>query len=245
MKIFDCNCSYGRAARPPHRFAAEVPQLIEELDWCGIDQALVYHTNQRFASPVNWNGILTEDLQGQPCLHPTWAILPPACGELPAPDEFVAAMRAAGVRALRAFPQEHHYRLDATTFGPLFKQMAQRCIPLFAKENLVPLRDLLHGCPDLIVVAVNQGPHSVERHLRPLLDAYPNLHVETSRYMVEGLIEEFVDRYGPERLLFGSGFPDNCSGAALLRLAQADIDPEARVAVAGGNLQRLLEGVRL
>ena len=64
--------------------------------------------------------------------------------------------------------------------------------------------------------------------------------METSYYIVDGLIEESCDRYGPSRLLFGSGFPDNCSGAALLRLAQADIDDEAKQAVATGNMERLL-----
>lgn len=100
-------------------------------------------------------------------------------------------------------------------------------------------------CPELIIVAMNVGPHSLERYLRPLLDDFPTLYIETSHYLVEGLIEEFVARYGPERLLFGSGFPDVCTGAAMLRLAQADIAEDAKVAIAGGNLARLLAEVRL
>jgi len=245
MEWFDCNCSYGRPARPPMRFAADAGEILREMDFCGIGEALVYHANQRFESPVTWNPILSAETHGQPRLHPTWTILPPATGELPDPDDFVTAMAEHGVRALRAFPQEHRYRLDGMTFDPLFRLLVKRRVPLFAKANLVDLKELLSDFPDLIVVAVNQGPHSLERHLRPLLDAFPGLAVETSYYMVEGLIEEFVDRYGPERLLFGSGFPDNCSGSALLRLAQADIDAEDRAAIAGGNLKRLLKEVAL
>ena len=154
-------------------------------------------------------------------------------------------MRGHGIRALRAFPQEHHYSLDWLTFGELFKMLAERRIPLFAKENLLLLKELLEDSPALTVVAVNQGPHSLERYLRPLLDRYPNLYVDTAYYMVEGLIEEFCERYGPDRLLFGSGFPDNCSGAALLRLAQADIGEAARSAIAGENLERLLRGAEV
>ena len=97
----------------------------------------------------------------------------------------------------------------------------------------------------MTVVAVNQGPHSFERYLRPLLDRFQNFHLETSGLLVEGLIEEFCVRYGPDRLLFGSGYPDNCRGGALMRLAQAEVADADKAAIAGGNLDRLLNQVRL
>jgi uncharacterized protein len=241
VRIMDCNCSYGLTGRPPPRFAATPTDLIAELDFCGVDSALAFHTNQRFASPVKWNEILTSDLRGQARLRGTWAILPEACGELPPPEKLLDAMREHGIRALRAFPQEHRYRLDGLACPRLFQLMARRRIPLFAKENLLALKEILSDCRDLIVVAVNQGPHSLDRHLRPLMDAFPNLRVETSGLLVEGLIEGLCERYGAERVLFGSGFPDNCNGAALLRLATADIGEDARAAIAAGNLERLLQ----
>ena len=90
------------------------------------------------------------------------------------------------------------------------------------------------------MVAANQGPHSLDYYLRPLMDPFPNLHVGTSYLFVEGLIEGLCERYGPERLLFGTAFPDNCSRRRTLRLAQADIGEEARALIAAGNLERLL-----
>ncbi len=240
MHVFDCNCAYGKSGRPPLRYAQDTPALLQEMDWCGIDRALVYHAGMRFDAPPVWNTQISEDVRTSPRLAATWAILPAQTGEFPAPDALFPAMQAQGVRALRAFPDEQRYRLDRCTFGALFAALAARHIPLFVKENIVEIGHLLAECPELIVVAMNVGPHSLERYLRPLLDAYPTLHVETSHYMTAGLIEEFVARYGPERLLFGSGFPDVCSGAALLCLAQADIPDKARSAIAGENLDRLL-----
>ncbi|MDD5708564.1 MAG: amidohydrolase family protein [Kiritimatiellae bacterium] len=240
MKFLDCNCSYGRAARPPFRFAADVPALLAAMDWCGIERALVYHASQRFSSPVTWNPVVAEETGRSARLWPSWAMLPSACGELPAPDDLVAAMQRRNVRALWAFPQEHHYRLDRQSFPDLFRLMAEQRIPLFAKENLAALKELLVECPELIVVAMNQGPHSLNRHLFPLMDAFPNLLLDTSHLLVEGAIEAICERYGPERLLFGSAFPDNCAGGARLRLAHADIGAADRAAIAGGNLERLL-----
>lgn len=263
MTYLDCNCSYGCAARPPHRFAATPHALLAEMDHAGVAGGLVYHTNQRFASPATWNAVVAADISERlPCrghccprspthatarpadmrarLLPAWAILPESCGELLPPAELVAAMPEHGVSALYAFPQEHRYRLNGRTFPELFRLMTRHRIPLFAKENLYQLQDLLTDCPDLIVVAVNQGPHSLDRHLRPLMDAFPNLHADTSYLLVEGLIADLCERYGPERLLFGTAFPDNCSGGARRCLEQAAISEEARGLVAGGNLQRLL-----
>lgn len=245
MNWFDCNCSYGKISRPALRFAATPQALLEEMNICGIDKALVFHGCQQISSPVTWNPRLIEEVRGESRLSPTWAILPPSTGELLPPDLFFESMKAAGVRALWAFPQEHRFRLDGVSFESLFKGMIERRIPLFAKQNLLDLKELLVECPDLRVVAVNQGPHSMERFLRPLLDKFPNLYLETSGLIVDGLLEEFCERYGCERLLFGSGFPGNPPGAALMRVAHADLDETTRMAVAGGNLTRLLGEVQL
>jgi hypothetical protein len=243
MRFFDCNCSFGHAARPALRYASTAAELLAEMDYCGIDRALVYHAGQRFGFPGAHNAEIVRDLRDLPRLLPVWAIMPDQTGEQPEPEQFIADMRRNGVKALWTFPEEHRYRLDRRTFGGLFALMANKRIPLFAKQNLEDLGDLLVDFPDLRVIAVNQGPHSLERYLRPLLDTFPNLSVDTSYYIVEGAIEELCERYGAHRLMFGSAFPDNCSGAALLRLAQAEIDDEARQAIASGNLERLLEEV--
>jgi len=245
MWIFDCNCSFGPDVKPAFRYARNPEELLAEMDFCGIDRALVYHAGQRSASPTVHNPRLLGQVADHGRLEGTWTILPPQTAEQPAAQPLLQDMTDRGIRALRAFPDEHRYRLDGRTFGDLLDALAQRRIPLLVKLNASSLGELMSEFPRLTAVAVNQGPHSLERYLRPLVETYSNLHIETSCYMVEGLIEEFCERYGPRRLLFGSGFPDNCSGAALLRLAQAEIDPEQKKMIAGENLRRLLEGAGL
>ena len=240
MKYFDCNCSYGVNPLPAFRYARSPDELLDEMDFCGIDQALVYHSNMRFGNPIAYNQRLMEEIKTIRRLSGTWAILPPQTGEGPEPEELLRNMRANSIRALRAFPQEHRYRLDARTFGDLLEVLTERHIPLFIKENLIDIGDLLADFPALTVVAVNQGPHSFERYLRPLIETYPNLYIDTSYYIIAGAIEDFCNRYGHERLLFGSAFPDNCSGGAILQLMHCDIDEASKRAVAAENLERLL-----
>jgi predicted TIM-barrel fold metal-dependent hydrolase len=68
----------------------------------------------------------------------------------------------------------------------------------------------------------------------------PNLHIDTSTYVAHRQLESFVDKFGPERLAFGSRLPLYTAGAALGVLATARISDEARLSIAGGTLRRLL-----
>ena len=245
MEYFDCNIGMGVPGARGFRYAVSAADVLEELDFCGVGRALVYHTAMRYESPAVGNRLLQERLGPDPRLVPLWAIGPSQTGELPAPGAFLDQMKALGVRALRVFPDEQRYALDSRTMGDWFELMQARHIPLLAKTNCVSIANLLQSFPNLIVVAVAQGPHSLERYLRPIVQEFPNFYIDTSSYMVDGLIESFCARYGPSRLVFGSGFPDNCSGAALLRLAQADISDADRGAIASGNLARILGEARL
>ena len=143
MEFFDCNCSFGKNMLPAFRYAADAEELIQEMDFCGIHRALVYHTNMRFGSPTVWNPRLVDAVVGQERLEGSWAILPPQTAELPQPEQFIEQMQANGIRAVRAFPQEHRYFLNKDTFGALFELFTRRRIPLFAKESLVRLNELL------------------------------------------------------------------------------------------------------
>jgi len=49
-----------------------------------------------------------------------------------------------------------------------------------------------------------------------------------------------VDQFGPDRAIYGSRLPLYTPGTALGVIASARIRDEAKIAIAGGNLRRLL-----
>ena len=83
------------------------------------------------------------------------------------------------------------------------------------------------------------------RLFRPLLERYPHLYVDTAHYLLDGGIEGLVERYGPGRLLFGSGFSTCYFGGMMLALKHSEIDEAAKSAIACENLERILEEVQL
>jgi hypothetical protein len=243
MDWFDCNCGIGVPAKPFGTVFAAAGELLDELDFCGVGDALVFHLAQQSESPQAGNGLLVAETFNQPRLHPTWAILPPQTDcEVPA---FLADMKKQGVRALRAYPEEYRYLLNGVTFGALLEELVALKIPLFLGPRWQEVTDLLGDFPKLTLVVINHSDWGDDRLFRPLIERYPRLHLDTSNYQLERGLSDFVRKYGADRLLYASGSPNLQMGAALLTLAQADMSDEAKAAIAGGNLRRLLLEVRL
>ncbi|NPV81609.1 MAG: amidohydrolase family protein [Firmicutes bacterium] len=245
MEFFDCNCWFGVPAVPPLRFPEKVDELLEEMSFCGVSQALVYHVSERDDSPLVGNQVLIQEIEGRPGLYPVWAILPSVTGEQESPDKFVARMKENSVMVLRAFPAQHKYLLNANTFGPLFEVMVQKNIPLIVGADWSLITGLLEDFPRLTLIAISSNPWGQDRYFRPLIEKYPNLYLDTSRYELDWGLKAFCNKYGPERMLFGTGFPDFNMGGPILTLLQTDIPDEYKAAIGSENLKRLLRGVRL
>jgi hypothetical protein len=241
---FDCNCGFGVPAKPLGGVLRSAADLIGELEFCGVGEALIYHVAMEAESAQVGNRLACEETQDDPRLHPTWAVLPPQTEELGTVEEFLAGMRQHDVRALRAYPEEHRYRLDGLTFGSLLEELVPRRIPLMTGPHWQVIADLLSDFPELTLIIRNHGNWGDDRYFRPLIERYPRVHLDTSDYQQAEGVSDFVRRYGPDRLLYGSGAPTLQMGAALLSLAGADVPAEAREAIAGGNLRRLLSEVQ-
>jgi len=253
LKFFDCNISFGTLMLRPIRFAETVQELLAEMSYYNISEALVHHAKQRDDSPLIGNEILLKEIEGFDRLHGTLAILPLQTGELRSIEAIMNKMRAKDIRAFWAFPAEHRYSMSRTALGAFYDLMVERNIPLFIHinescEGLTGWRlieTILADVPDLTLVVTEHGSWGQDRFFRPLIEKYENLYLEISRYELDGGIKDFCKRYGAERLLFGTGFPGWNPGGPILMLAQADISMRERDMIASGNLERILGRVRL
>jgi hypothetical protein len=245
MIFFDCNAFIGRPARrglyPP---APTAQDILVEMDFCGVERALVWHIAQFDASPHTGNALLTQAIQGQSRLLGGWAILPNQAHEFPPFETFLEKMRLSRVVALRAFPNDHHFLLNAVAMGSWLEPMVTHRVPLFLSvergANWPIVYDLMAEFPNLVCVICDHGCWGEDRRFRPLIERYPHVYVDTAQYLLDGGIEAFVADYGPERMLFGSGFPVSYLGGMMIALRHARISDEAKDAIAGKNLERLL-----
>ena len=249
MKFFDCNAFIGRPARgeiyPP---ALTAEAILVEMNFCGVERGLVWHIAQFDAAPQLGNDLLTQAITHQPRLAGCWTVLPNQAREFPPFEVFLATMHKANVSAIRAFPLDHHFLLNRVAMGSWLEPMVAHHVPLFLSVARGASWEIAYAVlsefPDLVVVICDHGCWGEDRRFRPLIERYPNVYVDTSQYLLDGGIEAFVQDYGAERMLYGSGFPASHFGGMMLAIRHAKISEEAKAAIASGNLERLLREVR-
>lgn len=261
MKWIDCSASIGLGGINREiinhenyyvyekvRQAEHAAQLLEEMDFCGVDEAFVYHHAMVENDPGYGNELILQEVAQCPQrLHATWAILPPITEEQYAPENLIPAMKKHNVKALRTYPVKNRYFLDRITMGELLDVLVEKKIPLFLspQDGWQYIFDVLKEFPELTVVLTNYGLWGSDRFFFPLIKAYKNVYIDTSDYQVINGINKFCDKFGDERLLFGSNFPMDYFGGPITALMSSDLPAESLEKIASGNLERLISEVRL
>jgi len=231
--LFDANVRLGHSG-VHGELALDGVELIREMDRFGIQQALVSHLEAEEYDAAEGNLALARELNGR--ITPAWAALPE-----PGFMEGLPAHKPFAVRLFYGL-QKHNFSSSAWCSGELYEYLQSHSIlTLIAREAIEwdALSQLLKGFPRLPILLLETG-YRVDRYLFPLFRQHPNLYIDTSTYVAHRQLESFVDRYGSERLVFGSRLPLYTPGAALAVLATARISEEAKLLIAGGTLRRLL-----
>jgi predicted TIM-barrel fold metal-dependent hydrolase len=245
LRFFDCNTFIGTPQHALPGGGVKAAGLVQALDRAEIARALVWHIAQLDGHPLEGNALLEREIAPyRDRLVPCWSALPPQTGELGDIDEWFAGAAAAGVKALRLWPRAGRFLMRREAVGEVLERMAARGWPLIyslARGGEWPeLYDLAAEFPRLPIIVGDVGCWGPDRFFRPLLDKFPNICLEISDYFVPGGLEAFVERYGPQRLLFGTAFPAQHHGGMMLMLAHAEVSDEAKQMIAAGNLERLL-----
>ena len=248
FEFFDVNTFLGVPTRNTLNSPASAAELLAEMNAAGIGKAVAWHIAQHDYDAAEGNRLLSEAIADETRLYGCWSILPPQTGEVIG-DDFFSRMKQNRIVALRAFPPVHRYMLNTITFGRFMYQLFERRIPLLLSLNRGFTWESIHAfCKEFTfahVIICDIGVWGVDRYTWPLLDACPNLYLETSMLSIEdGGVEAGVRRFGGERFVFGTGFPDRYPQAAVLQLLHAEISDADREKIASGNLRRMVEGIR-
>jgi predicted TIM-barrel fold metal-dependent hydrolase len=251
LEFFDCNAFIGSAQKGTWKPARGRTEILAAMDDAGIEKALIWHVAQQDCSIAEGNDLVSEAVGGERRLWGCWTILPPQTGEIPDAPRLFARMRDERIRAVRIFPNDHRYVPGRTALGSLLEGVIKHRVPVFVSVERgatdYPVIDRLLGeFPRLSCVLCDVGIWGVDRFVRPLLERFPGVRVETSYLALhDGVLESLVGRYGARRFLFGTGFPDRLPASAMLPLAHAPISDGDRRLIAAANLEGLLAEVKL
>lgn len=99
-------------------------------------------------------------------------------------------------------------------------------------------------CPDTIVIMGHMGGFY---HCEAAIEAarsYPNILLDTSAMPYPEMIRRAVETIGAERVLFGSDGPGCVPRLEVEKVRLAGLSPADQALILGGNIKRILDGVR-
>lgn len=249
FEFFDCNCSIGRSSvLYPGSF--HTPEdLVRRMKSYGIGKALIFQSIARDHFPAEGNPILMEAIENHDELYPCWVVMTHHTGEFPNPSSLQKQLKENNVKAVRIFPSQerHNYSLKLYSAGELFEMLEQHRIPLFVDIDEIgwnKIDEILDNFPSLPIILCNTG-YRADRYIYPLMQAFPNLYIETSRYLSHLGVEALCKSAGTDRLLFGTGMPLYTGAGAVFFINNLMIEKSEKAKIASGNLQRLLSEVVL
>lgn len=219
--------------------------LLEEMDHCSVSAALVASTQSVSYEPRMGNLALSEAIAPYSYLRPIWNVMPHVTGEFPAPEELGLRMRDHDVRAVTICPRGNAWEWEADYARELLEWLAENLIlTVIDRAEFLQYRELdtfLSANPR-IPVLLTGAVWSEQRHVLPLLRKHARLHLSFEKFQIHYGIEYLAAAGLEDRMVFASNAPVMSMGAHRCFVDYADVEPEVKAKVAGGNLVRLLQG---
>ncbi len=256
MKYFDANAMIGEHFSPREGKFFQTGDLIKEMDFFGIDEALVYHGMAREYDSEFGNRKLLDCIRDQPRLHACWVVgAPPFNPSLTSRQMMKEALKAKvkAVRLIWGGPLPNTTVLDLDVYGNLFAALEAHRMPMMVENDAaadIPgsqLVDLKIVCKTFTKLPIILIVPKISRDFTivySMLDRFRNFHLEISSIHGNGIMEEICQRFGVRHLIYGTNFPWFGSGQTRISLAYADLPGKDKEAIASGNLVRLMKGIR-
>lgn len=248
MDILDCHLNFGATNNGvPYRNCDTFEDLQEELARSGIGGGLVRCAYSSTVG-VNYGNRFVADkvaAAGNPLMWGVWAALPPFTGETPPPEALPAAMAENRIGALYLSPKTHRYVADPLTLDGLLGVCSDAKLPVILNTcygiTMEQIYAILARFPKLTAIVGDSDCWPNARRLYPLAAAYERVYMDLAYVMDAGGIEDMTRRFGAEKLLFGTAFPERYTGSMLAVTRAAAIGENERALIFGGNLKRIVK----
>jgi predicted TIM-barrel fold metal-dependent hydrolase len=221
--------------------------MIREIDHCSISGAMVASTLSLQYDAMYSNLELSQMIKPYPNLFAIWNVIPNVTNEFPNPKDLKTRMDEHNVRAVTINPFTNTWNWSEQSSKEILEFLNTNKILTITTSTEMGgwerLDQFLSTYRSIPVLLIGAG-WDEQRYVFPLLKAHSNLHISFDHFQINEGIEDLYRRGFINQLVFASDTPTMSAGAHRTYVDYAEIPEDARAKVAGGNLIRLLGGLR-
>lgn len=163
-------------------------------------------------------------------------------------DQAVTDLREAvalGAVGLKLHPALQGFLACSSVVYPLLQEVRRLGVPVYVHTGTPPYAqplqvvELARQWPDITFVIGHAGSTDLKRDAMVAATMADNLLVETS-WTLPLRLEELVEAWGPDRVIFGSDAPESSLAIELGNHVAADLPEDVVAALMGDNARRIL-----
>jgi hypothetical protein len=248
LAFLDSNLWMGRPDFPEFVTDFDLETLRQRMSRYGIGGGIVSHFASIGYGQTWGNGRVLEAIRGTGL----WAgvvLVPEMFYSETDGRNYLASAISQGARLARLYPRTHNYSVREWCAGAMLRALEDSRVPVMVRHVQVSWEDVRYLCdsyPNLTIIleAVEQKILYHNRLFYPLLERYSNLRLELHNFVAYGAVEDVAERFGADRLIFGSYMPISDPNASIMQVTDARIPDEDKRLIARQNLLQLVNGVR-
>ena len=242
MRITDVNCMMGTWLERLRQYVS-AGELTAVMDQYRLTDCVAYHSTALW-SPERGNAMMRQIALESSGQVKACYVLQPNLGSqaMPDRDELLKQLQREKPAAVKLYPKSQRFTVNGFYCGELLELLDQLALPVLFDADEAPdyvnLPDIARAYPGIRFVILRQGANE-SKYTIPLIKKLDNVFFDTSIMIDTGIIEEIVNRYGSEKLLFGSGLPFYVPSGALSMIIYARIKDADRENIFFKNWQRI------
>jgi hypothetical protein len=220
-------------------------RLVEQMDRCGIDQALISPVDREMAVQ-NREGndrvlALTRQYPGRFLAYATanpWY-------EAAAVAELERAL-GEGAAAIKLHPPLQGFMILEQLVHPLIEVAARHRVPVYVHTGTpayalpLQLTELALTYPEVSFIMGKNGKTDFWMDSEPAFEGAPNIYGDTAHDFPERGMARMCKAIGAGRMIFSSNHPVSRMSLEVEKVRDLDAPMADKTAILGGNIQRLL-----
>ena len=165
-------------------------------------------------------------------------------------EEDVLFIKELGLQGVKLHPDIQNFKIDEERYSHMFELCQKYKLPIlmhtgdYRYDNSNPnrLKNILTRFPDLTIIGAHFGGWSIYEQASRELAGYNNLYVDCSSafyYLDDKTIVEIINRYGVDRVFFGTDYPMWTPSVEIDRLLSLGLDETSLRKIFAENVKKL------